>query len=64
MSAATIVPLTVPDGGHAGFEPPPQRNAMTPPLTPRAPKWMCAKRTDPPPVETAPLPAVSDPPNV
>ncbi len=48
MSAATIVPLTVPDGGHAGFEPPPQRNAMTPPLTPRAPKWMCAKRTDPP----------------
>ena len=43
MSVAVIVPVTVPDdAGHAGFDPPPHRKAITPPLVALSPKWMWA----------------------
>ena len=51
--AGVIMPLTVPSGGHAGVPAGPlprllHRNAEMPPLTARAPRWMCAWVTVPP----------------
>src|ERR671918_504805 len=45
-SAASMTPETVSvppvPAGQGGLSPPPQRNAATPPLAPRWPRWMCA----------------------
>jgi hypothetical protein len=43
-SAAIAVPVTVPEVelGQGGFPPPPHKKKLTPPFTPRWPKWTCA----------------------